>query len=456
MAKNSLKSPVFGVIVVLLSISSIVSSVGILRDIIRDGETLVSESGIFVLGFFDPNKNGSSTGITRYLGLWHNFSSYSIVWVANRENPVTHSFGALQLREDGDLIISQNQSIDSDRIVWSSNSSNSAVVNPTVKLLDSGNLIITSNNGTEDGGTIIWQSFDYPTDTLLPGMKLGFNKQSSFQRYLTAWKTPNDPSPGMYVARMDNINELHEVYTSLDKKKFIRYGSWNGFWFVGFPEMKVTYDYTFTFVDNQTEAFYRFNMTASDSYGRFTVFPNNTIYTMVKRKTTPTWLYYERNSDTCDRYAYCGPNSICNPLNAKSCECFTGFRPKSSLSWEQMEYSNGCERKEVLNCANNEGFLQLIDVKTPDTTNSTVDKKLSMNECKDLCVKNCSCTAYGPVYLETIAPRGCIMWYGDLIDTVLYNSGDGEQLYLRLPNSEILSIIFVYLSILIYFPLKLN
>jgi hypothetical protein len=40
-------------------------------------------------------------------------------------------------------------------------------------LLDSGNFILREQNSDGSTRQNLWPSFDYPTDTLLPGMKLG-------------------------------------------------------------------------------------------------------------------------------------------------------------------------------------------------------------------------------------------------------------------------------------------
>lgn len=60
------------------------------NQIIRDGETIVSLAGNFELGFFNP-KN-------RYLGIWYKKrASGTVVWVANRETPLTNTTGVLKL-----------------------------------------------------------------------------------------------------------------------------------------------------------------------------------------------------------------------------------------------------------------------------------------------------------------------------------------------------------------------
>ncbi|KMZ62434.1 S-locus receptor kinase (SRK) [Zostera marina] len=415
--------------VLIVSISTIVLAhgqglVGIQAgDIIRDGQTVVSKSGVFVLGFFNPSQNTSSRGESRYLGIWYSFSTDLIVWVANREIPVKNLSGVVELTEDGDLlIISQN-----DVVVWSSNSSNPTVVNPTATLLDTGNLIIT--NGTEDGD-LIWQSFDYPTNVLLPGMKIGRNKRTGHEWKLTSWKQLDDPSPGNSVLQLGN-NGLHELYIITSNKKYTRKGSWNGYWFAGSPIMITNPKFLNIFVDDQTQTFYSFSMITANSYGWDLIYQNSTIVRSIKQDDASDWIYFAKSLGPCNLYNSCGPNCLCNPQNPSYsyCECLVGFHPN--------KFSLGCERDEVLNCTNDEGFLNMGYVKIPESTNSTTfDKNMSINECRDRCFGNCFCMAYAPMYLESLkSQRGCIMWHADLIDIALQNRDDGLELYLRVPKS---------------------
>ena len=46
-------------------------------------------------------------------------------------------------------------------------------------------------------------SFDHPSDTMLPGMKLGWSLKTGLQRNLTSWRSDDDPSPGDFSYRMD-------------------------------------------------------------------------------------------------------------------------------------------------------------------------------------------------------------------------------------------------------------
>ena len=81
---------------------------------LRHGDTLVSAQGKFELGFFSPAKSEERY----YMGLWHkNINPLKVVWVANRENPISDSSGSLNIALQGNLVITNG----TNDIVWSSN-----------------------------------------------------------------------------------------------------------------------------------------------------------------------------------------------------------------------------------------------------------------------------------------------------------------------------------------------
>ncbi len=138
---------------------------------LRDGEQLVSADGTYRLEFFSPG-----TSRNRYVGISFNIpddktvviANKKVVWVANRDNPIADKSGILMIDEFGRLIISH-----SGGSVFVSNSvpaENNATA--SAMLLDSGNFILREQNSDGSTRKNLWQSFDYPTDTLLPGMKL--------------------------------------------------------------------------------------------------------------------------------------------------------------------------------------------------------------------------------------------------------------------------------------------
>ena len=67
-----------------------------------NGETLVSAGGEFELGFFTPN---GSSGHKRYVGIWYTTDKQTVIWVANRDDPVINATGALGWSTDGTFLV---------------------------------------------------------------------------------------------------------------------------------------------------------------------------------------------------------------------------------------------------------------------------------------------------------------------------------------------------------------
>ncbi|KAI5331027.1 hypothetical protein L3X38_021153 [Prunus dulcis] len=158
---------------------------------LAQGQTLVSPCRIFELGFFSPNNNSDNN---KYVGIWHkNILPRKVVWVANREKPIAaaDTLASLAITSNGNLELVDGK----QNSVWSTNipvpSNTSAAM-----LLDSGNFVVKVSIGAADQ---LWQSFDYPGDTLLPSMRLGFDSKSGKRNVLTAWKSESDPSTGMFL-----------------------------------------------------------------------------------------------------------------------------------------------------------------------------------------------------------------------------------------------------------------
>ncbi|KAK6157119.1 hypothetical protein DH2020_011367 [Rehmannia glutinosa] len=168
--------------------------------VITDGETLISSGGSFELGFFSPGNNSNN----RYVGIWYRkITAFTVVWVANRDNPLTNTSGAvLKVTRPGILALVNG----TNDIIWSSNTSRVAQ-SPVAQLLDSGNLVLKQENDEN----YLWQSFDYPTDTLLPGMRFGRNFVTGHENYLSSWKSSEDPGDGDYNYHLDPTGYPHVV-----------------------------------------------------------------------------------------------------------------------------------------------------------------------------------------------------------------------------------------------------
>nr|DAD46567.1 TPA_asm: hypothetical protein HUJ06_016504 [Nelumbo nucifera] len=135
---------------------------------VQDWDHLKSASGIFRLGF-----SGPSASRNRYLGISYNKArDATVVWVANRNNPIADSSGLLTMDGDGKLKITHSGG--SAIMLYSKQTAG----NVTTTLLDSGNFVLREVDSNGTATRVLWQSFDYPTNTLLPGMKLGLNSKT--------------------------------------------------------------------------------------------------------------------------------------------------------------------------------------------------------------------------------------------------------------------------------------
>ncbi|PIA51730.1 hypothetical protein AQUCO_01100537v1 [Aquilegia coerulea] len=400
---------------------------------IIDGKTLVSKGASFELGFFSPPSSKH-----RYFGIWYKpVSVQTVVWVANRDSPITDTSGALKIGSTGNIVVvNQNDSV----VIWSSKStsSNIAVENLIIELLDSGNLVLRDVR-IEDPEKYLWQSFDYPGDTLLPGMKLGWKSKTGMNNYMQSWRNSDDPSLGDYTFGIELTEYPESVILTNKSIKYYRSGPWNGLQFSGAPDMSRNRVFHYELVHNPDEVYYIYKVTDPSVTLRVVLTQTSTEghlqrFTWVNQ--TQSWLLLVSiPRDRCDDYALCGAYSTCEVMTEPVCQCLKGFKPKSPQDWNETDWSQGCKRETFLNCSQGEGFLKYTGVKLPDTTGTRVNRSMDLEECGVNCLKNCSCVAYSSSDISG-SGSGCVMWFTDLID-IRQMDGAGEDLYIRMAASEL-------------------
>ncbi|KAF2317370.1 hypothetical protein GH714_020840 [Hevea brasiliensis] len=272
---------------------------------IHDGDFLISRENNFALGFFSP---GSSR--FRYLGIWYRkVREQTVVWVANRDDPINGSSGVLSIDQYGNLVLHSYHNLKVP--VWSTNVSVEATDTCVVaQLLDTGNLVLFDDRSK----STVWESFDHPTDTMLPGMKLGLDRRTGMNRFLISWRSAADPE--LETSHFRSTQKDH--HRSLSIGDFLRIiwqekdGKWNEF------------------------------------------------------QSTP--------KSPCDPYGHCGTYGICDPdfLSRRfECDCLPGYEPKSPRDWHILkDASGGCVRKrlESTSLCGQEGFVKVANVKVPDTS----------------------------------------------------------------------------------------
>ncbi|KAG0544925.1 hypothetical protein BDA96_02G318100 [Sorghum bicolor] len=397
---------------------------------------LVSNNSKFALGFFKTDTASPNT----YLGIWFNkVPKLTPLWSANGESPVVDPASPeLAISGDGNLVI-RDQATRS--VIWSTRANITSTTNATVAvLLSSGNLVLRSSTNSSH---VFWQSFDYPTDTLFAGAKIGWNRRTGLNRRLVSRKNALDQAPGLYSLEMTERDGVgHLLWNST--VAYWSSGGWNGNYFGLAPEMIGAVMPSFRFVNNDDEISFMYTLhddtaivhTALDVSGQ------GLVGFWLDGKQD--WLVnYRQPVVQCDVYATCGPFTVCDDAADPTCSCMKGFSVRSPRDWELGDRRDGCARNTQLDCDTNRTGLSLTDkffavqgVRLPHDANKVQAAK-SGDDCSEICLGDCSCTGYS--YWN----GACSVWHGKLYNVKQQSdasaNGNGETLYIRLAAKEVVA-----------------
>ncbi|ONI34312.1 hypothetical protein PRUPE_1G474200, partial [Prunus persica] len=246
-------------------------------------------------------------------------------WVGNRDFPLLDSSALLQIRS-GNLILTDRRQVQS--------------------IVNSGNVATTSNT------SIIWQSFDAPSDTYLPGMKLGsFNLNTDHQnlQVVNSWASHQNPARGLYTLSIDSSDLTKLSVWRGDGVKMNSNGSTN--------------DYNFSLQFNRNEAFYTFS--SSKNYDLM-------------------WLVMNSTGNLDQNFMLKGKiYSVSHPLCAGS-----------------NGGNNGTCLPSVPSQCRDGGAFSEMNGSLPSTSAGS-GGSIGISECQTLCQVNCSCTAFASVQNES-------------------------------------------------------
>ncbi|KAK1430753.1 hypothetical protein QVD17_13725 [Tagetes erecta] len=143
-------------------------------------------------GFVDDNLS--------YLGIWYTSDVEARkVWVANPNKPIiSTSVDTIALSIDpntGNLIITTGATT----LMNITDIQAGPNPNVTATLEDNGNFRLINAIDKK----VLWQSFDHPTNVLLPGMKIGFNKTTGQHWTLTSWLSKKLPHSGAFTLNVE-------------------------------------------------------------------------------------------------------------------------------------------------------------------------------------------------------------------------------------------------------------
>ncbi|WJX49848.1 hypothetical protein P8452_36234 [Trifolium repens] len=397
---------------------------------------LVSAGKIFELGFFTPSKIPGDS--QRYLGIWYyqiqdrseQSQKQTVVWVANRDYPVSggNSTGVFQIAKDGNLVVVDTSG--NNITYWSTNfSSNSSPKNRTLKLMDSGNLVLL-----DDRNLKLWQSFENPSDTFLPGMKMDTSL------ILTSWKSVDDPGTGNFTFKMEDnsfiiLNRSKKIWESKE------YGMLN--FNAKFDQLDdISYE-VYNLLTNFSLFIRNNNTVPMKYYDNTRMFLDSTtgviqwVDNSVEGDSSVRWKQPKTN---CLKYNVCGDFASCNVHD--KCKCLPGF-VDAGKGDSSLQNKIGCIRKTSISCTRNDtwAFLNLTMIKTrrPDIKVAVDHEENCASRCREMCPP-CQAYSYAPLLAQrTLNSLTCWIWIHSL--TTLkegYTAGDDDRrLFVLVDKSDI-------------------
>uniref|UniRef100_A0A0D3FVT4 non-specific serine/threonine protein kinase n=1 Tax=Oryza barthii TaxID=65489 RepID=A0A0D3FVT4_9ORYZ len=278
-------------------------------------------------------------------------------------------------------------------------------------LLNSGNLVLHNLLNSSDA---LWQSFDYPTHTFLPGAKLGWNKINGLNSRLVSRKNSIDLAPGKYSVELDPGGANQYIFTLLNSSTpYLTSGVWNGQYFPSVPEMAEPFIVNFTFVNNDQEKYFTYNLLYETVVFHHFLDVSGRTKRFVWLEGSQDWVMtFAQPKVQCDAFAVCGPFTICNNNELRFCKCMKGFSIKSPKDWDLDDWTDGLPQN---------GYR--------------IEAATNADKCALVCLSNCSCTAY------SYGNGGCLVWHGELFDVKQQQCDgitdtNGGTLYIRLASRE--------------------
>ncbi|KAJ4846159.1 hypothetical protein Tsubulata_025102 [Turnera subulata] len=389
-------------------------------------DVLASPGGVFSAGFFPVGDNAYIFSI--WFTETHCSNNCTVVWTANRDRPVNGKNSKLSLLKSGNLVLS-----DGGRLVaWSTG----AVSRCTAKLslLDNGNLVLYCKEGL-----VVWQSFDFPTDTLLPGQPL------SKDEHLVSSRSHANYSSGFYKFYFDTDNILRLLYDGPEASSIY----WPELYLLSWEAGRFAYNRTRVAVLDSLGNFSSsdgFTFTAAD-YGtrvqrrlKLDVDGNLRLYSRADRGKK--WIVsWQVMSEPCRIHGICGPNSVCSYVasSGRRCNCLPGFKIKDLSDW-----SMGCDPEFNLSCAAAEvRFLKLKNVEFYGYDYGFYPN-YTLEMCENLCLHLCNCKGFQFKFIKHNYPSNIPYCYPKmaLLNGHHFPQFEGD-IYVKVPKSGIFSNITV-------------
>ncbi|XVE70150.1 hypothetical protein DITRI_Ditri10aG0048700 [Diplodiscus trichospermus] len=354
-----------------------------------EGHVLTSPDGTFSAGFHPVGQNAYS------FALWFNkppcrANNCTIVWMANRDQPVNGRYSKLCLQKSGNLVLKDAGNIR----VWETKTVSQT---PTrLKLEDRGNLLLRDMEER-----VLWQSFDSPTDTLLPLQP--FNENTK----LISTRNQGNYSSGYYQLYFDTDNVLCLVYKGPEFSGVY----WPSPWLLRWEAGRSTFNNSKIAVLDSLG-----NFSSTDNFTFLSTDYGSKIPRMLKmdfdgnirlyslKEDGETWVVsWQAFPQPCMVHGCCGPNSICTyiPDFGRKCTCIPGYKMRDPSDW-----SLGCEPEFQISCNETEvGFQKLRHVEFYGY-DFNMYPNVTLEDCEKMCAQLCDCKGFQYKFIKVHKPNG--------------------------------------------------
>ncbi|KAJ1431070.1 putative serine/threonine-protein kinase [Sesbania bispinosa] len=386
---------------------------------VENPDVLLSQNGVFSAGFHAVGTNAYCFAV------WFT-PNPTVVWMANRDQPVNGKRSTLSLIKTGNLLLQDA----GEFTVWATDTSSQSSVE--LVLSNTGNLVLRETGSVP--GLTLWQSFDFPTDTLLPQQQL-----SRYTKLVSSISESNHSS-GFYNLFFDNDNVIRLLYNGPEISSIY----WPDPGLVSWEAGRSTYNGSRIAVLNSLG-----NFSSSDDltfmtsdYGtvlqrRLTVDYDGNIRVYSRKNGKEEWyVSWQAISKPCTIHGICGANSTCSydPAGSgRKCSCLPGYKPKNGGS----DWSLGCEPIYNSSCTKTSTGSGSYFLRLPHVDFYGYDSgffpNYTLQECLNICLQSCNCKS---IQYKFVVEKGQFNCYPKTMLLNGYRSPDFQgDIYLKLPAS---------------------
>ncbi|XP_030958433.1 putative receptor protein kinase ZmPK1 [Quercus lobata] len=350
----------------------------------------------------------------------------TVVWIANRGDPVDGKGSKLSVLKDGKLHLTDS----AGSVVWKTKTEAltiSEASNLQLRLMNTSNLVLYNFSS-------VAQSFDSSTDILLPQQLLTFGTSLISNRGQGLY------SSGYYKFFFNEDNALHLLFQGPKLSSLY----WPD------PSLEDISDAGICFYNTSRAALLddtgyfwssdHFKFHATD-FGTVTqrrlkldADGNLPLYSLQEKDGSWDWIVtWQAISDPCRIHGVCGPNGVCtyDHVSGRRCFCLQGFKMKDHSDW-----SSGCEPEFNISCDHGDKttFVQLAHV---EYYGSDIDflQNLTFQDCQEECLNRCNCKGFQYRFSMEDGGYNCYP-KSRLLNGRRSPNFDGD-LYLRVPKASI-------------------